>query len=110
MNTPQNNIREAKELRTIQVAIKKQERADGAIILHSTIPLEKHPYRLTERLKHWAKVTPERVFLGRKNAAGLWDTLKYGESLSKINSIAQALLHSKASPSQPLVVLSENTI
>ncbi|HXB43273.1 MAG TPA: feruloyl-CoA synthase [Puia sp.] len=110
MNTPQNNFREAKELCTIQVDIFKQERADGAIILQSTIPLEKHPYRLTERLRYWATVTPERVFLGRKNAAGTWETLKYGETLSKINSIAQALTHTKASPAQPLLVLSENSI
>jgi len=37
---------------TIRIDIQKQVRADGSILMHSTIPLEPFPYRLTERLKH----------------------------------------------------------
>jgi feruloyl-CoA synthase len=61
-------------------------------------------------LKHWASVAPNRIFIGRKNAAGTWDTLTYAETFIKVKSIAQALLNKKISSSQPVVILSENSI
>src|ERR1035438_10429727 len=110
MKIQEKNITAFKKVNTIQVDITKQVRTDGTIILHSTIPLEKYPYRLTERLKHWATVAPERIFIGGKNAAGTWDTLTYAETFSKVKSIAQSLLKTKASASKPLAILSENGI
>jgi feruloyl-CoA synthase len=99
-----------KKINTIKVDIEMQNRADGTTLLYSTIPLEPHPYRLTERLKHWAKVAPNRVFIGRKNEAGLWDTLSYAETFCKIKNIAQALLNRDISASKPIAILSENSI
>jgi|GEM_PF-7119974 len=55
---------------TIPVDIHKEVRADGSILLFSNIPLEPHPYRLTERLKYWATVTPGNIFIGQKKTAG----------------------------------------
>jgi feruloyl-CoA synthase len=92
------------------VDIKKEVRPDGITVMRSTIPLRPHPYRLTERLKHWAEVAPDRVFIGRKNGKGSWDTLTYAETFEKVKSIAQSLLQRKVSLSQPIAILSENSI
>jgi feruloyl-CoA synthase len=95
---------------TIAVDIHKEVRADGSILLFSNIPLEPHPYRLTERLKYYATVKPGNIFIGRKNAAGKWDTLSYTETFAKVQSIAQALLQKNLSAESPLVILSENSM
>ncbi len=104
------NIMSYKKTDTITVDIKKYERADGTIILYSAIPLESYPYRLTERLKHWATVAPDRIFIGRKNLNGGWDTLTYSETFTKVKNIAQALLHKNISSEKPVAILSENSI
>ena len=100
----------SKKIDTIKVDIRKQNLEKGSVILNSMVPLEAHPYRLTERLKHWANVAPDRIFIGRKNAAGTWNTLSYAQTFAKVRSIAQALLKSKASTSRPMAILSENSI
>ncbi len=110
MNTSERNTKAYKKIDTIKVDIKMDHRADGSTVLYSLVPLEPHPYRLTDRLIHWATVAPDRIFIGRKNEAGSWDTLTYAETFAKVKSIAQALLHKKVSPSQPIAVLSENSI
>ncbi|HEX8358263.1 MAG TPA: feruloyl-CoA synthase [Segetibacter sp.] len=99
-----------KNIKTIQVDIKKEDFEDGSMILHSVIPLEAHPYRLTERLQYWATEKPDTVFIGRKNKSGAWDTLTYSETFAKVQSIAQALLNKNVSPQKPIAILSENTI
>ncbi|SHH48532.1 feruloyl-CoA synthase [Chryseolinea serpens] len=90
--------------------IKKQSRKDNTTVLYSAIPLEPHPYRLTERLEHWAMNAPGRIFIGKKNASGGWDTLTYRETFSKVKSISQAILERKISASRPIAILSENSI
>ncbi len=99
-----------KKIHTIKIDIEMQNRADGTMLLHSKIPLEQHPHRLTERLQHWAAVAPERVFIGRKNTTGAWDTLTYAETFTKVKSIAQALLNKKISVDRPIAIISENSI
>ncbi len=90
--------------------MKRQDFADGSIILKSNVSLEPFPYRMTERLIYWASTVQDRIFIGRKNEAGKWDTLTYGETFIKVKSIGQALLNRKISPSHPIAILSENSI
>jgi feruloyl-CoA synthase len=106
-----------KKIHTIKIDIKKQCRADGTTVLYSTIPLEQHPYRLTERLKHWATVAPNRIFIAQRSQVppsggfrGAWDTLTYAETFIKVKNIAQALLNKNVSASKPIAILSENSI
>lgn len=99
-----------RKVQTIKVDIRKKILDDGAIVLYSTVPLEPYPYRLTERLVHWATTVPDRVFIGRKNQTGKWDTLTYGETYARVKSIAQALLQRDVSLANPIAILSENSI
>jgi feruloyl-CoA synthase len=99
-----------KKIDTIKVDIQMRQSGTGSVYLKSNVILEPHPYRLTERLKHWAAVAPNRIFIGRKNTAGGWDTLTYAETFAKVKSIAQVLLYKKVSSSKPIAILSENSI
>src|ERR1700726_3865216 len=87
-----------------------ERRSDGAIVLRSPHSLPAYPQKLTERLVHWAKATPERVFLAQRDASGAWRTLTYADALTKVRAIAAALLERGLSPERPIAILSGNDI
>src|SRR5579862_1019527 len=87
-----------------------ERRSDGAIVLSSPHPLPAFPQKLTERLVHWAKVAPERVFLAQRDASGAWRTLTYADALTKVRAIAAALLARGLSAERPIAILSGNDI
>jgi feruloyl-CoA synthase len=92
----------------------KEVRPDGSVLIHSTIPLEPGPVKLTERLKHWAEVSPDKVFLGQRPVAQpdneVWNTITYRETLEKVRGLGQALLNRSVSKERPVIILSENSI
>src|SRR5260221_5054215 len=47
-------------------------RSDGTIYLRPKMPLGEYPDRLTDRLHHWAKVEPNRLFMAERKAGGSW--------------------------------------
>src|SRR5947207_12762341 len=85
-------------------------KTDGTIILRSPQPLDTYPQKLTERLEHWAKAAPDRVFLAQRAADGSWRKLTYAEALSQGRSIAQSLLTRRLSAERPVAILSGNDI
>jgi feruloyl-CoA synthase len=85
-------------------------KTDGTIILRSPQPLDSYPQKLTERLEHWAKAAPDRVFLAQRAADGSWRKLAYAEVLSQVRSIAQSLLTRRLSAERPITILSGNDI
>jgi feruloyl-CoA synthase len=87
-----------------------ERRGDGAILMRSPLPLPAHPKNLTEKLVHWAKAAPNRVFLGQRDATGAWRTLTYAETLDQVRAIAAALLARNLSPERPIAILSGNDI
>src|ERR1700683_1027775 len=87
-----------------------ERRSDGAIVLRSPHPLPAFPQKLTERLVHWAKAAPERVFLAQRDATGAWRTLTYAQTLTTVRAVAAALLERDLSPERPIAILSGNDI
>jgi feruloyl-CoA synthase len=87
-----------------------ERNADGTIILHSPHKLGAYPDKLTQRLEHWAKAAPGRVFLAQRTADGAWRKLTYAQTLSQVRAIAQALLQRKLSAERPIAILSGNDI
>jgi feruloyl-CoA synthase len=85
-------------------------KADGTIHLRSPHQLEQYPEKLTQRLEHWAKAAPDRVFIAQRTAAGEWRKLSYAQTLAQVRGIAQALLDRKLSPERPIAILSGNDI
>src|SRR5580704_9815909 len=87
-----------------------ERRRDGAILMRSPHPLSPYPQNLTQRLVHWAKTAPDRVFLAQRDAAGSWRTLTYADALAKVRAIAAALLARRLSDERPIAILSGNDI
>ena len=87
----------------------RQERPDGSVWLQSTKPLPPFSTRVTERLEHWARLTPNQPFLAARHSDG-WQTVTYGDALTAVRSIAQALLDRGLENANPVLVLSGNGI
>lgn len=85
-------------------------RADDAVLLTSTLPLEPYPPSWNDRLAHWAKVAPQRLFLSEADGTGGRRMISYGETLSAVQSIAEGLLSLGLDREKPLAILSENSI
>src|SRR5215204_195907 len=112
---------------------------NGAVYMQSGVPLGPYQTRITDSLDHWAAHAPDRTFLAQRDdsvAAGLppsreasadrrslgeggqarvdttrgWRRLNYGDALTRVRRIAQALLDRKLSLDRPIVILSGNGI
>jgi feruloyl-CoA synthase len=99
-----------RKIKTLKVDIQKSENTEGVSFLKSTVALKKHPHRITQRLVHWAKKTPNKIFLAQRNTNGDWQTLTYAQAYQKVKSIAQYLLQLDVSVEKPIAILSENSI
>lgn len=92
-------------------AISVDRRADGSIIVKSTVPLRPAARCVGDWLEHWARQTPEKVFLGeRANADAPWTTVTYSEALRQVRSAASWILAQGLSAQRPLVILSDNSV
>src|SRR6185369_14611336 len=81
-------------------AVTIERRDDGTIYLRPKAQLSDYPVRLTDRLHHWARAAPDRVFMAERNAARLVSS----------RHIASALLARGLSAEKPVVILSGNSI
>ena len=86
------------------------QRDDGAILVRSSHALPPYPSKLTERLIHWTRRVPERTFMAQRDATGAWRTLSYGQTLTRVRAIGQALLNRGLSVERPVAILSENDL
>src|SRR6202161_1195656 len=102
---------EAHPLRAISFGdpvVTVERRDDGTIYLRPKIPLGEFPVRLTDRLHHWAKAEPDRVFIAERDAFGGWRQISYAQLLASSRRIASALLARDLSADKPIVILSGN--
>jgi feruloyl-CoA synthase len=91
-------------------AVSIERRDNGTIYVRPKIALGDYPVRLTDdRLDHWAKVEPNRVFMAERDA-GLWRQITYTQLLSSARRIASSLLARNLSAERPIVILSGNSI
>src|ERR1700694_4883429 len=92
-------------------AIVADRRADGTVWLKSTAPLQPHARCVGDWLEHWARQTPERIFLGeRSDVAAAWTTVTYKDALRQVRSVAAWVLAQGLSAESPLGILSANSI
>src|ERR1700681_3621281 len=83
---------------------------DGTIYLRPKRALGDYPVRLTDRLHHWARAEPDRIFMAERDAGGAWRQISYAQLLSATRSIASGLLARGLSAERPIVILSGNSI
>jgi feruloyl-CoA synthase len=92
-------------------AISADRRADGSIILKSTTPLKESARCVGDWLEHWARQTPQRIFLAdRAGADAPWRNVSYAGALRQVRSAAAWILAQGLSAERPLVILSDNGV
>jgi feruloyl-CoA synthase len=91
-------------------AVTIERRDDGTIYLRPKLALGEYPQRLTDRLHHWAKAAPDRIFMAERDGGRGWRQITYAELLTSSRHIASALLARGLSAEKPVVVLSGNSI
>ena len=91
-------------------AVTVERHDNGTIYLRPKAQLRDYPVRLTDRLHHWAKAEPNRVFMAERDAKGGWRQLTYAQLLTSARRIASALLVRGLSAEKPIVILSGNSI
>src|SRR4051812_27934246 len=89
--------------------VKAEHRPGGIVHLRSPHALGPYPAKLTERLEHWARRAPERVFLAQRAGSG-WRKITYSEALMRARRGGEAPIARKLSAERPVVVLSGNDI
>src|SRR6266576_2609133 len=86
------------------------DRRNGTIYLRPKMALGEYPLRLTDRLHHWAKTEPNRIFMAERAMGGGWLEITYAQLLASSRHIASGLLARGLSAEKPIVVLSGNSI
>jgi feruloyl-CoA synthase len=90
-------------------AVTIDRRDDGTIYLRPKIALGEYPGRITDRLHHWAKAEPNRIFMAERDGDD-WRQLSYAQLLDSSRRIASGLLARGLSAERPIVILSGNSI
>jgi feruloyl-CoA synthase len=87
-----------------------ERRPDGSILVRPDEPLGPYPKVLTDRLVHWAQISPNRICAAKRDAGGEWRCLTYAQVHSAMLSLGQALLDRGLSAERPVAILSENDL
>ena len=87
----------------------------GAQYLTAEQPLHDYAHRITDRLLHWARLAPDRIWMARRSrnadgSTGEWQTISYAQALDGARSIGQALLDRGLNTERPVAILSENDL
>ena len=85
-------------------------RADGTVIMAQKGALPDHPQVLAQYLDHWAETAPDRTWMARRDAQGVWVRISYLEAQTAARALGAGLLHLGLGPDRPLLILSENSL
>src|ERR1700709_116465 len=111
MNVVATDLGEDRETLFATPDIVAERRADGSIWLKSMTPLQPAERCIGDWLEHWARHTPERIFLGERSSVDApWTTITYKDALRQVRSAGAWLLSQRMSAERPLVILSDNSI
>src|SRR3984957_18350141 len=87
-----------------------ETRPDGVFVVRAAQPLPPYPDSWIDRLEHWAKVAPERVFLAERGEDGAWRELTYARALETALRIGSAMLARGLSDESPALILYGNNL
>ena len=106
--TPATAPLRAVKLGALDVAVER--RANGELLISNRDPLGTFHGNLSEPLQHWARTTPDQVFLAQRDAQDQWRRLTYAQALDQVKRIGAALLRRGLSADRPIVIVSGNGI
>jgi feruloyl-CoA synthase len=88
-----------------------EHRADGSIVLRSPEPLRDGARCVGDWLEHFARQTPDRIFLAERDGADTpWATVTYAGALRRVRAAASWILAQGLGARRPVVILSDNGI
>jgi len=82
----------------------------GVLLIKPDESLRSYPKVLTERLAHWAKVSPDKICIAKRGPDQEWRRLTYAQAFAAVRGIGQALLDRGLSAERPVAILSENDL
>jgi feruloyl-CoA synthase len=86
-------------------------RRDGGVwLIKPDEALRSYPKVLTDRIAHWARVSPEKICIAKRGADQQWRTLTYAQVFDAVRRLGQALLDRGLSAERPVAILSENDL
>jgi feruloyl-CoA synthase len=85
-------------------------REGGVSLIKPDETLRSYPEVLTDRIAHWARVSPEKVCIAKRGADQQWRQLTYAQVFDSVRRIGQALLDRGLSAERPVAILSENDL
>ena len=91
-------------------AVTIERHDNGTIYLRPAKAIGDYPDRVTDYLHHWARETPDRVFMAERAEGGGWREVTYAQMLDAARHIASALLTRGLSADRPIVILSGNSV
>jgi feruloyl-CoA synthase len=105
-----NRLQGVRQVRMRTSGASLEHLAGGAFLIKPDEALKPYPKTLTDRLVHWAKITPHKVCIAKRRADDGWRELTYAQVLESVLSISQALLDRGLSVDRPVAILSENDL
>lgn len=84
------------------------KRLGGDLVLTSNVPLDPVVERTADWLHHWAKQSPDQVFLAERSTDG-WHEITFKQALVAVRAIATSLKARGMGPDTPIVILSGNS-
>jgi feruloyl-CoA synthase len=82
----------------------------GVILVRPDEALRPYPKVLTDRLAHWAMISPDKTCIAKRGPNEEWRRLTYAQAWESVRSIGQALLDRGLSADRPVAILSENDL
>ncbi|MCO6384055.1 feruloyl-CoA synthase [Oceanicola sp. 502str15] len=89
--------------------VRREDRADGSILLHSGYEISPIAKTTGDWLHGWAETAPDRVFIAERSGPG-WRELSYAEVLQQVRAIGAALVGRGMGPGTPILVMSGNGV
>ena len=99
-----------REVRLGAFDVSVERRQDGALLVHPQQGLGPYPAKVSVWLEHWARLTPDNVFLAQRGADDAWRKLTYASVLNAVRCIGAGLLERNLSADRPVAILSGNDI
>ncbi|WP_167647174.1 feruloyl-CoA synthase [Mameliella alba] len=101
---------EMRPVRLWQPRVRQETRDDGTILVWQEEPLGPYPRCLSEKIAHWAGVTPDHLWMAERDDAGDWRGHSYAELADLTERVGGALLDLGLSVDRPLLILSGNSL
>ncbi|WP_323034729.1 feruloyl-CoA synthase [Pararhodobacter sp.] len=88
---------------------RREDRADGSVLLTSGWPLGEVARCSTDWLVDWAQTAPDRVFIAERSGDG-WREVTYAQALDMVRAIASNLADRGLNAKTPILIISGNGV